>query len=82
MYIAVDGPSTNDVTLTDSGADFDFAPSYSPDGSKIAFYSRRDGNNEIYIMNADGSSQTRLTNNAADDSFPSWGPTAVLANGR
>ena len=49
---------------------------YSPDGSKIVFYSRRDGNNEIYIMNADGSNETRLTTNAADDSFPSWGPTA------
>ena len=55
---------------------YNSSPSYSPDGSKIAFYSNRDGNNEIYIMNADGSSQIRLTNNPADDSFPSWGPTA------
>ena len=33
------------------------------DGSKIAFSSSRDGNYEIYVMNADGSGQTRLTIN-------------------
>ena len=34
---------------------------------KIAFLSGRDGNGEIYVMNADGSGQTNLTRNAADD---------------
>lgn len=41
---------------------------------KIAFYSNRDGNYEIYAMSADGSSQVRLTNNAATDSDPVWSP--------
>ena len=40
---------------------------------KIAFVSNRDGNNEIYAMNADGSNQTRLTNNPAFDNGPSFG---------
>ena len=31
--------------------------------TKIAFISSRDGNFEIYVMNADGSEQKRLTNN-------------------
>src|SRR5262245_87396 len=39
---------------------------------KIAFVSNRDGNNEIYAMNADGSNQTRLTNNPAFDNGPSF----------
>lgn len=43
-------------------------------GGKIAFVSERDGNREIYIMNADGSGQTRLTNNSADDVFASFNP--------
>jgi len=40
----------------------------------IAFYSERDGNAEIYLMNADGSTQVRLTDNAADDMTPDWSP--------
>src|SRR3972149_3275713 len=41
---------------------------------KIAFVSIRDGNYEIYAMNADGSGQTRLTNNAATEYGPAWSP--------
>ena len=37
----------------------------------IAFTSTRDGNSEIYIMNPDGTNQTRLTNNFAEDTQPS-----------
>ncbi len=47
-------------------------PSWSPDGTKIAFTSKRDGNPEIYTMNADGSGVRRLTNNPRDDSDPDW----------
>ena len=42
--------------------------------STIAFLSDRDGNGEIYVMNADGTGQTRLTNNPALDWFPAWSP--------
>jgi len=45
-----------------------------PAGGKIAFASNRDGNYEIYVMNADGSGVKRLTNNAASDEYPSWSP--------
>jgi uncharacterized repeat protein (TIGR03803 family) len=41
-----------------------------PSGGKIAFASLRDGNYEIYSMNPDGSNQTRLTNNTAEDYAP------------
>jgi len=44
----------------------------SPDGTKIAFFSGRDGNFEVYVMNVDGTNPTRLTNNPAEDSEPSW----------
>ena len=65
--------ATNQKNLTASD-DLDFYPAYSPDGTKIAFYSFRDGNAEIYIMRAGGSSQTRLTSNDVDDRAPSWQP--------
>ena len=48
----------------------DTHPTFSSDGSRIAFVARSDGNAEIYIANADGTSQLRLTRNAADDRFP------------
>jgi TolB protein len=47
-------------------------PAWSPDGRKLAFVSRRDGNSEIYVMNADGSDQENLTRQQASDSNPTW----------
>jgi Tol biopolymer transport system component/subtilisin family serine protease len=41
---------------------------------KIAFQTNRDGNDEIYSMNADGSGQTRLTTNPGPDQSPAWSP--------
>jgi uncharacterized repeat protein (TIGR03803 family) len=40
----------------------------------IAFVSVRDGNREIYVMNADGSGVTNLTNNPSQDDNPAWSP--------
>jgi TolB protein len=54
----------------------DSAPAVSPvaaDG-RIAFMSSRDGNWEIYVMNADGSGVKRLTNDSAHDGLPVWSP--------
>jgi Tol biopolymer transport system component len=41
---------------------------------RIAFVSTRDGTSEIYTMNADGTEQTRLTVNPAEDVSPAWSP--------
>ena len=47
-------------------------PSWSPDGKRIAFMSDRDGNWEIYVMDADGGNQQNLTNNPHGDGNPAW----------
>jgi TolB protein len=50
-------------------------PSYSPDGSKIAF--RRmigDMNSEVFVANSDGTGQKNLTNHMAFDGWPAWSP--------
>ena len=44
------------------------------DTGRIAFVSDRNGNEEIYLMNADGSSQIRLTNNPGVDAWPVFSP--------
>jgi Tol biopolymer transport system component len=49
-------------------------PDWSPDGHRIAFESDRTGNAEIYVMNADGSKQQRLTRNPGCDTVPAWSP--------
>ncbi len=58
-----------------SDAAIDSDPAWSPDGTKIAFSTSRDGNFEIYVMNADGTGPTRLTNDPANDRFAAWSPT-------
>lgn len=62
----------NVQALTD--ANEDTAPAPSPDGQKIAFMSRRAGNWEIYVVNADGLNIMRLTENGAQDGLPTWSP--------
>ena len=46
-----------------------------PIAERIAFASDRDGNLEVYVMDADGSNQIRLTNNPATNGSPTWVPT-------
>ena len=46
-----------------------------PTTAKIAFTSDRNGNNEIYIMNPDGTEQVNLTRHRAADVQPAWSPT-------
>ena len=50
----------------------DVEPRWSPDGRKIVFTSNRDGNNEIYVMNADGSAQTDVSRHPGNDEAPAW----------
>ncbi len=62
-----------------------FDPSFSPDGSKVLFADDRDGDLEIYVVNADGTGMRALTDNDTRDFFPSWSPdgsTIVFTSNR
>ena len=52
-----------------------YLPIWSPDGTRIAFTTNRDGNPEIYVMNRDGSGLRRMTNHPAIDVSPTWSPS-------
>jgi TolB protein len=70
-------PATGDVRqLTHVPQDRSASlPDWSPDGSRIAFQGNGSGDFGIWVMNADGSGQTRLTGRSGfGDFFPSWSP--------
>jgi Tol biopolymer transport system component len=87
------GTQPRRLTRTPGG---DSDPDWSPDGTKIVFQSQRDNlrippsnerylDNEIYVINADGSGLRRLTRNSANDLYPAWSPdgkTIAFASGR
>jgi Tol biopolymer transport system component len=56
------------TNLTNTFTDNESFPRWSPDGSKIAFGTDRHGNNEVYVMEANGESQLNLTNHPATES--------------
>ncbi len=47
---------------------------WSPDGTRLAFISERDGDWDLYTMDADGGNVQQLTNDPAFDTFPIWSP--------
>jgi hypothetical protein len=52
----------------------DLAPTWSPDGARIAFQSSREGNPDVWIMNADGTGLRQLTTSGAAEGEPAWSP--------
>ena len=62
------------VRLAEGQSGFLSAPSWSPDGSKLAFVSDMDGNADIWVADLDGSNLTSLTQDEAQDHSPAWSP--------
>jgi TolB protein len=52
----------------------DTAPAWSPDGSRVAFISARDGNWEIYVVDIATGQERRLTHDDGQDVAPAWSP--------
>ena len=68
------------ITALTDDEHLDSAPAWSPDGTRIAWESRRDGggDREIFVMDADGTDVVQLTANATHDEGPAWSPDGRL----
>lgn len=77
IYVVNADGSGSPVNLTNSSTANDSWPDWSPDGKKIAYASGTGtnfANTQIFVMNADGSGQTNISNSAYADYAPNWSP--------
>ena len=64
-----------EAKLISGGMAFDSQPRFSPDGKWIAFLSDRDGNENVWMMRADGSDPKQISKDASGEfASPSWSP--------
>lgn len=70
FVINVDGTANTQLTTEGSNE----RPRWSPDGRLITFSSKRNGNEAIYVMRADGSGQTRVSRTGGKNIHPVWSP--------
>ena len=71
IYV-MDADGGNKQRLSNDAGPGGWNPSWSPDGQHIAFVSHGDGNDEIYVMNADGAREVRRTKDGSEDTDPVW----------
>nr|MBN1228586.1 PD40 domain-containing protein [Anaerolineae bacterium] len=70
---AIPRQADSPIRLTSHRAD-DKEPAFSPDGQRIAFASRRDGNWELYVLSLLSGELSQLTYNLAYEGNPEWSP--------
>jgi Tol biopolymer transport system component len=70
---APDGTDVKRLTWTDA---FEQEPSWSPDGSRLAYETWVEGHNRVFVMNQDGTDQHAVLplEGGSDDMQPSWSP--------
>lgn len=68
----INSDATGLENLTNTPERSEWFPAWSPDGSKLAFASQVTGDYGIYVMNADGSAMTRLTDNMVGGKSIAW----------
>jgi Tol biopolymer transport system component len=71
------GISAVNVSRVVSHASDDRHPTWSPDGKMIAFVSDRDGDRDIFVVNADGTGLRKIVSAKGDDEHPHWTPSSV-----
>jgi hypothetical protein len=75
VLMALDGDDR--MVITDNGL-YDGEPDWSPDGTRLAFESMRQGSIDIYTMSVSGDDVQRITTSDAPDRHPDWSPDGSL----
>ena len=75
IYIIAGGKPAKRLT---NGEGENVSPTWSPDGSQLAFVSDRAGGPQVYVMSAGGGSARRVTMAGSYNSTPHWGPNQLL----
>jgi hypothetical protein len=73
IYV-MNSDGSNRAFLTQGQSGFLSAPSWSPDGSKIAFISDRNGSTDVWVVDSGGGNPVNLTDDEAGDHSPAWSP--------
>jgi Tol biopolymer transport system component len=71
---SMDSDGSNRTRLAEGQSGFLSAPTWAPDGSRIAFVSDRDGKPNIWVMDSDGGNLVNLTQQDPKDHSPAWSP--------
>jgi Tol biopolymer transport system component len=74
IYVVAAGGGAARRVVTRVGLEENRQPAVSPDGTRIAFSSSREGNLGIYLVGIDGQGLQRLTSSSSGDSEPAWSP--------
>ncbi|MBV9209780.1 MAG: PD40 domain-containing protein, partial [Acidobacteria bacterium] len=66
---------SNETQLTNT--EYNYGPIFSPNGTKIAFYSNRGSGTELYVMNSNGGNQIMIASGFSPISLPRWSPDST-----
>ncbi|MFO1093384.1 MAG: hypothetical protein U0992_08745 [Planctomycetaceae bacterium] len=68
----IEGEKFEPLIVTGDKLSHEEWPAVSPDGRRVAYTSTREGNQELYVADADGKNPVRLTQDPALDAHPAW----------
>ncbi len=72
--IALAGGEVQIVSGTRGALSHEEWPAWSPDGTRLAFTSTRDENQEVYVLQVEDGAEHRVTSDPAIDAHPAWSP--------